>query len=157
MTIRSLPLVCSLLLVACSGSDTSITSSSTKTSIPPVELGNRKSSLTPSAIENSVIREPEAWAALWHKRMAGSPPVPVPAVNFDQQMVIGIFLGGYPSSCYAIAIINLEQQGEQTWVTYQVNPPEPTEICAQAISYPLKLIAVPKKMGEVFFVDVSGK
>lgn len=158
MMIKLLPVLVFLMLAACKDAGISATPTAfAKTSIAPVELGNKKSSLTLSVVENIVIREQDPWSVLWRERVAGSSSVPAPTVNFDRQMVIGIFLGGYANSCYAIAVVNVEQAGEQTWVSYQVNPPEPADICAQAISYPLKLIAVPKKSGEVFFVDLSKK
>lgn len=54
---------------------------------------------------NVVISSREVWERLWTEHTSDvSPPVPLPLVNFNTALVVGVFSGQKPTSGYAIII-----------------------------------------------------
>jgi PrcB C-terminal len=74
--------------------------------------------------ERIVVRDQESWAALWTRIVAPylSPPAR-PAVDFDDEMLVVVSMGGRPSGGYAIYIDGLSVvRGNLLVVTREVTP-----------------------------------
>jgi len=90
--------------LAAGQSDTKLT---VDTSFQTVVKGSRSGVREPLQI---VIRNPAEWDALWkrHVSIEANPPPP-PAIDFNKQIVIGVFLGEKPTGGYDVEIIGTEQ------------------------------------------------
>ena len=92
-----------------------------------------------------VVRDADAWAALWRRHKANIlPPLPVPAVDFQRYMVIGVFAGSKPNGCYGMTVANVVQAGGKLQVTRIDHEPAPERMCPQVIVAPAQLILVPR-------------
>ena len=72
-----------------------------------------------------VIKDPESWAQLWaeHQSPRGTPSAP-PAIDFENHMVVGIFLGDRGSSGYAVEIIATQYQDNELIIIYKETKPD---------------------------------
>jgi hypothetical protein len=108
-------------------------------------------SLTPqssSQISNErfpVIRDEAAFTALWEEHHRGQTPVPaLPAIDFSQKMVVGVYLGTRPNGCYSVHIDRIYQSGDRNIVEYTERVPAPDSICTTALVFPAHLVAIPR-------------
>jgi hypothetical protein len=86
-----------------------------------------------------VIRDGAKWSALWTEH-AG--PSPIPFVDFDRQMVIGVFLGKKENGCYATSISSVSLSGNKLSVLHSDTVPGPGVLCTLAITSPAHLVVV---------------
>lgn len=93
-----------------------------------------------------VIRDVTAWDALWNAHTANLAPRPErPAINFSQNMVIGVFLGSHSNSCYRVTIESVVQffSPSRIEVVYHETVPAAGAICATVITNPSSMVIVP--------------
>jgi hypothetical protein len=93
-------------------------------------------------------RTPEEWAAVWKTHAPGRP---LPEVDFNREMVVGVFLGSRNSAGYAVEIVSAENQQGALVVRYRETSPGRGAITAQIITSPYHFVAVPKQSGTVRF------
>lgn len=96
-----------------------------------------------------VVRDADAWAALWREH-AGL-ELPLPAVDFSRQMVIGVFLGARPSGCYGTGISSIMPREGRLEVLHVDTEPGPGVICTMATTYPAHLVVVDRSSMPVVF------
>lgn len=99
--------------------------------------------------QNVVVRNPEAWAALW-RRHAGAGRTP-PAIDFDTTMAVAVFRGLAPNGCYSTEIVDVYREGPGLTVSRIDTVPGQGAICTLAVVTPAHLIAVPHVNGPVRF------
>lgn len=94
------------------------------------------------------IRDPKTWEALWteHSRLAT-----LPDVDFETDMVVGMFLGTRPTAGYDVTIASVTIDDDGLVVRYVERSPEPGMMVAQMLSSPFHLVRVPRHEGEVRF------
>ena len=98
------------------------------------------------------VRTAAEWQKLWKEH---SPDEKMPAVDFNANMVVGIFLGSKPSAGYQVEILNVRPEGSDLVVEYAQKQPGRGMMTAQMLTEPYDLVAVPKHAGPVRFVAVS--
>ena len=98
------------------------------------------------------VRTAAEWQKLWKEH---SPDEKIPAVDFNSNMVVGIFLGSKPSAGYQVEILNVRPEGNDLVVEYVQKQPGRGMMSAQMLTEPYDLVAVPKHAGPVRFVVVS--
>lgn len=99
-----------------------------------------------------VIRDWDAWRALWAEHTKGQVPSPsLPYVDFARAMVIGVFLGEKPTSGHAVEIVEVRVLFEKLLVRVQVTTPPPGAILLQVLTQPFHLVKVPRYEGPVVF------
>ena len=85
---------------------------------------------------NVVVRDATAWAALWAAHNAERSPVPpLPVVNFNKQMLVGIFAGDR-RGCHEFEIRSVSVAGGRIVVEYEERAIPNTTICIAAITIP---------------------
>lgn len=90
-----------------------------------------------------VVTEPAAWANLWALHTAPlNPAPPLPAVDFSNRTVVGVFLGTRPSACYSVHIEDIVTGADRVIVYYAEREPGPNEVCAQVITAPAHIVSV---------------
>lgn len=119
----------------------------------------------PSAIRDRrlvVIRDLSNWDALWREHTASVSPSPaMPAINFTQEMVIGIFLGIQAGPCQDIQItsvvqhINLDPIKDHIDVTFLNATMLSGASCTTQNNNPAKLIVLPHSALPVNFTQVE--
>lgn len=108
-----------------------------------------------STAQNAVIRDQAAWSNLWAKHTSHfvSPGPVLPSVDFNTNMVLGVFAGSYSNGCYSMSITRVTQYNSNLTVEYQI-PPIPAGVgCAAVVVSLAQLILVPKSSGSVIFVQ----
>jgi len=97
------------------------------------------------------VRTAPEWNKLWKEH---SPEQPVPAVDFNSKMVVGVFLGSKPSDGYQVEILNVRPEGKELIVEYAQKQPGRGMMAAQILTEPFHLVAVAKHAGPVRFLHV---
>jgi hypothetical protein len=96
----------------------------------------------------AVVRTAAELNALWRLH---APERQQPKVNFDTEMVVGVFIGSRPSAGFTVQILSVEEQGGTTIVRYRETVPPRGGIAAQVITSAYQLVAVPRRTGDVRF------
>ncbi|HYD78955.1 MAG TPA: hypothetical protein VEC06_04040 [Paucimonas sp.] len=100
------------------------------------------------------IRDAAAWAVLWREHAAGRAELPV--VDFSQEMVLGVFLGGESITCGSMSIETVTRRSnpERLEVGYRVVDPGPNVMCIAANINQYSLVKVPASSSPVEFVKL---
>jgi hypothetical protein len=123
--------------LAAGQSDTKLT---VDTSFQTVVKGSRSGVREPLQI---VIRSQAEWDALWKRHVAiETNPPPPPAIDFNKQIVIGVFLGEKPTGGYDVEIIRTEQSDGALVIHYREKSRLPGSIVIQALTQPFHIIQV---------------
>ena len=100
------------------------------------------------------IRTAAEWTALWKEH---APTEKMPAVDFNKDMVVGIFLGTKPSAGHEVEIVGVRTEEKDLIVEYVQKQPGRGTLAAQILTEPYHLVSVPKHAGTVKFVSVPAK
>ncbi|GEM_PF-3421556 len=93
----------------------------------------------------------DEFAAFWLEYGAE----PVPAIDFQKAVVVGIFLGSKPNLGYAVAIDGVSVVGDELLVAYRNILPDPKMDYPAMIVYPYELIVVESTAKQAFFRAVD--
>lgn len=101
-----------------------------------------------SAIEDArrVVLATEAeYAALWDAHGAYAEPRPArPDVDFSKERVAAAFLGPKPNACWHADVDDVARAGNAIVVSLVIVKPSPAQACADAITHPFVLVAIPQ-------------
>ena len=100
------------------------------------------------------VRTAAEWKALWKDH---APTAQMPPVDFNKDMVVGIFLGTKPSAGHEVEIVGVRTEGKDLVVEYVQKQPGRGTLAAQILTEPYHLVSVPKFAGTVRFSAVPGK
>jgi hypothetical protein len=100
------------------------------------------------------IRSAAEWKALWKDH---APTEKLPQVDFDKNMVVGIFLGSKPSAGHGVEIVGVRTQEKELIVEYVQRQPARGTMAAQILTEPFHLVSVAAHAGPVRFVQVPAK
>jgi hypothetical protein len=134
-----------------SGASASPSPAPAGTSVPMTPINsNRMSGIdTP---QQSVVRTPAEFEALWRKH---APSQPMPTVDFSKQMVLAVFLGSRPSGGFGVQITGVQASGKDLVVQWVEMRPAPGMAAATVMTAPAHLVAVPQSEGAVRFEKVE--
>jgi hypothetical protein len=94
------------------------------------------------------LRSAAEFATLWKSHAADRK---MPDVDFNSNMVVGIFLGSRPTAGFGVEIVSAQPEDGALVVRYKETRPSRDAISAQVITTPFHLVAVPKVEGTVRF------
>src|SRR5215472_16049113 len=100
----------------------------------------------------AAVRSDAEWNTLWSQHAAGDRARP--AVDFNKEMVLAIFLGTRPTAGYSVEIVGAREEGGALVVSYRESRPPTGIVTAQVLTSPYHLVAVPKH-GDVKWERVS--
>lgn len=128
----------------------SATPAPTRVSFQTVARGSRSGVREASQV---VIRGQDQWQALWRKHTAiKTNPAPLPAIDFDKEIVAAVFLGEKPTGGYSIEITRVIRTDRSLVVFYRDHSPAPGAITTQAFTQPFYIVRIPDRdAGEVSF------
>jgi len=114
----------------------------TPLSIATVVRGHRSGIREPL---QTVIRKQDEWNAFWkrHSSIETNPQL-APSVDFDREMVVGIFLGEKPTGGYEVEIVRAERRDSSLYFYYREKSPPPGAMVTQALTQPFHLVRVAK-------------
>jgi hypothetical protein len=95
-----------------------------------------------------VVKDAGTWAGLWSEHAPGRAPF---AVDFTKDMVVGVFMGNGPSSCYTTAIDNVSRTADKIIVHELRSVPGPDIACAMYVTAPAHLVVIPRSDQPVEF------
>jgi hypothetical protein len=92
-------------------------------------------------------RSQSEWTALWrqHASVDSSSQQP-PAIDFEREIVIGLFLGDKPTGGYDVQISRVERNNDALTIYYQEKSPLPGAMVTQAVTQPFHIVRI---IGEV--------
>jgi hypothetical protein len=116
---------------------------------------------TLSQITNSLVLEPRkviirdetAYRQLWrlhHSNQSDAPPV-----NFNEEMVVAIFLGEQTTGGYSVNIDKITESTQGLQVNYSITQPNPDEIVIQMLTAPTHWVVIKKIDAPVNFSETS--
>jgi PrcB C-terminal len=114
----------------------------TRLSIATIEKGYRSGIRGPL---QTVIRNQDEWNAFWkrHSSTATNPP-PASIIDFNREMVVGIFLGEKSTGGYEVEIVRAERRDSSLYFYYQQKSPAAGAMVTQALTQPFHLVKVAK-------------
>jgi hypothetical protein len=93
----------------------------------------------------TVIRNQDEWKALWKTHSSTDiNPSPAPIIDFNREMVVGIFLGEKPTGGYEVEIVRAEQRDSSLYFYYREKSPPLRAMVTQALTQPFHLVRVAK-------------
>jgi hypothetical protein len=95
-----------------------------------------------------VVKDEAAWIRLWNEHAPGRDR---PAVDFASQMVVGVFMGSGPSSCYSASIDGIVRTADKILVRELRSVPGPDIMCAMYVTAPAHLAVIPRSDLPVIF------
>ena len=118
-----------------------------------VELGASSGIRDPTRV---VVRTSREWLVVWARHAQPVGAVVPPPVDFERDMVVGVFMGERDTGGYQIEITGVERTAEVLRVQYQVREPEPGAILIQALTQPFHLVRLARDDAFVSFIRESG-
>ncbi len=108
--------------------------------------------------KNVVIRSSDELLKLWQEM---SVPEPAPDVDFGSSVVIGVFYGEKPNTCYRISIESVKQflgmdGAVDAVVSVSKTVPSGDTVCAERVTQSYHLVQVPFIPEEVYFTEARG-
>lgn len=114
----------------------------TSLSIATVEKGYHSGIRGPL---QTVIRNQDEWNALWKRHSStDTNPARPPIIDFDREMVVGIFLGEKSAGGYEVEIVRAERSDSSLYFYYREESPPPGAMVTQALTQPFHLVRVAK-------------
>lgn len=98
-----------------------------------------------------IIRDEAAYQQLWrlhHPNQSEAPPV-----NFNDEMVVAIFLGEQPTGGYDVTIDKVTESAQGIQVNYAVTRPNPDEMVIQILTAPTHWVVIKKSDAAVNFSE----
>lgn len=96
----------------------------------------------------TVIRDPQALAGVWSELgQAGDRP----EVDFDQEMVLAVFMGERRTGGYRVEVNDVARDGETLRVSVRMSAPGPNCMTTQALTQPYQIVRLPRVEGPVEF------
>lgn len=99
-----------------------------------------------------VVYDAVAWQTLWIEHTATqSPQPPLPAVDFNTDMVVGVFLGARPNDCFSVRIDTVVEETSSIRVHFSELHPYPGQRCNPTTLAPAHLVTIPRSSLPVYF------
>jgi hypothetical protein len=90
-----------------------------------------------------VIRSQAEWDTLWKRHVSIETNLPpAPAIDFNKEIVIAVFLGEKPTGGYDVEIIRAEQRDGALVIHYREKSPPSAGIVIQSLTQPFHIIQV---------------
>ena len=94
-----------------------------------------------------VARSQNDWTALWRQHVSDDlSSRPPPAIDFEKEVVVALFLGEKPTGGYDVQISRAEQTNDGLIIYYREKDPSPGGMVIQALTQPFHIVRI---IGEV--------
>jgi hypothetical protein len=116
--------------------------------VPPLRLLEKGNQSNVDDARQVTVRTTAEWNTLWRQH---SPDRDQPRVDFERDMVVGVFLGSRPTAGFTVEIVSTMVEQGILVVRFRETRPQSDRIVAQVITSPYHLVAVPRHSGDVRF------
>ncbi len=100
-----------------------------------------------------IINSESKWEKKWNKIYAGTTPQPeLPEINFENEVVIAVFMGYRSTGGFRIEITGVEKSEDKFKVHVKTTSPGPGDLVTTAITSPFHVIKVDIPGGDFVFV-----
>ena len=99
----------------------------------------------------AAVRSDAEWNMLWSQHAGDRAR---PAVDFNREMVLAVFLGTRPTAGFSVEIVGAREDSGALVVSYRESRPPAGIVTAQVLISPYHFVAVPKH-GDVKWERVS--
>lgn len=110
-----------------------------------------------SALEDSariVVRTSAEWTTLWNRIVANhAPKPPVPAIDFEKEMLLVAAMGTRPTGGHAIEIEAVDRDGSSITASVRTRSPGKNCMTTQALTAPVAIVRIPRSDLPVRFVE----
>lgn len=90
-----------------------------------------------------VARNQSEWNLLWRNHSSvNAISLPPPVIDFDKEIVVGIFLGDKPTGGYDVAIIRAEQSNGDLVISFREKSPSKGAMVTQSLTQPFHMVRV---------------
>ena len=90
-----------------------------------------------------VVRAPAEWKALWQRHASTQSKVPpAPTVDFNKEIVVGVFLGDKPTGGYQVEILRAERSDGTLLIYFDEQAPGTGAMVIQVITQPFHIVRV---------------
>ena len=114
--------------------------STDRVSFKTIAKGVRSGIREPSQV---AIRSQSEWQKLWREHTSPSAaPVPLPAVDFDKEIVAAVFLGEKPTGGYGVEIFAAEVTDSSLTIFVKETSPTPGAILTQGFNQPFHIVRI---------------
>lgn len=153
-TMRSFiaPLVMSFLLAACTSETPTSDQPEVRLDLTTVVQNSQSGYDLPT---RAVIRTTSDWSQAWQTLHRGlNPGPPIPAVDFDREMLVLAAAGERSDGCYSIEVTRATLKGDGS-LEFEVTEtvPGPNCICTQAITQPVHVAKLSRAQGAARYVE----
>ena len=91
----------------------------------------------------AVVRTQNEWDTLWRKHSSVDATVaPLPVIDFDNQMVVGLFLGDKPTGGYDVEVLGAERTDDALMIYYREKNPPAGSMLTQALTQPFHIARI---------------
>ncbi len=97
------------------------------------------------------VRDEQTWATLWAKTTASNDSETVPLVDFQKNMVVGVFYGQRSTGGYSIKVGSIQETAENITVIVQTVSPAAGATLTQALTSPVEFVLLPTTEKNVAF------
>ena len=101
--------------------------------------------------EYFVIKDKDSLNQLLAKIMDSSPDADARNVNFNEEMVIGVFMGEKATGGFSIEIIDVLEQKDYIEILIKTDEPDPGQMVTEAITSPYHIIKLKRYDMEFLF------
>jgi hypothetical protein len=109
-------------------------------SFQTIEKGFRSGVRQPLQI---IIRGQAEWKDFWQQHASiKTNSLPAPAIDFNKEIAVGVFLGEKPTGGYEVEIVRAERSGRTLLISFVENTPRPGATVTQAITQPFHIVRV---------------
>lgn len=130
-----------LLIVSCNGESTP---TGTDGPVPTTQVYKSKSSGI-AGRRGEVISRQSRWAEVWDEITAGQSPKPaLPAVNFEESILIFGAVGGLPDGCYDGRIESVQRRSGALEISIVEERHTGCAVCPQLAVNPVHVVSVPR-------------
>lgn len=110
-----------------------------------------------SALEDSarfVVRTADEWTVLWNRIVANHGPTPpVPAIDFEKEMLLVAAMGTRNTGGYSIQIEAVDKDSSAITASVRSRSPGNNCITTQALTAPVDIVRIPRSDLPVQFVE----
>jgi len=99
------------------------------------------------------FRDKAAWDAFYANLIKGGPaslPKTAPAVDFSQEMVVGVVARGNTSG-FSVTVDRVQFKAGKVVVSYTLHQPNPKDVHLQVVTHPFAFVALPRSDAPVVF------
>jgi len=90
-----------------------------------------------------VARNQNEWNLLWRKHSSNEgASTTLPTIDFDKEIVVGLFLGDKPTGGYDVEIIRAEQSNRDLVISFREKAPRAGAMVTQSLTQPFHLVRV---------------